>query len=184
LYPVVGGDNALGGYLATRHLIQQGCRNIAFFGDASHPEAGLRHQGYLRALQEAGCARDSRLEQSFLFGNKRIRETIDNWLNQRLTFDSIFAASDVTAISLMGALSERGISVPRQVRLVGYDDIALAAHIHPSLTTVRQPSDQAGRTLVDLVFESIQGKPRRAVTLPTELITRESSIDPALAAAS
>jgi len=184
LYPVVGGDNALGGYLATRHLIQQGCRNIAFFGDASHPEAGLRHQGYLRALQEAGCARDNRLEQSFLFGDKRIRETIDNWLNQRLTFDSIFAASDVTAISLMGALSERGISVPRQVRLVGYDDIALAAHIHPSLTTVRQPSDQAGRTLVDLVFESIQGKPRRAVTLPTELITRESSIDPALAAAS
>jgi DNA-binding LacI/PurR family transcriptional regulator len=70
------------------------------------------------------------------------------------------------------------------VRLVGYDDIALAAHIHPSLTTIRQPTDQAGRTLVDLVFESIQGKPRRAVTLPTELITRESSIDPALAAAS
>jgi DNA-binding LacI/PurR family transcriptional regulator len=144
----------------------------------------LRHQGHLRALQEVGCARDVRLEQSFLFGDKRIRETIDKWLNQNLAFDAIFATSDVTAISLMGALNERGITVPRQVRLVGYDDIALAAHIHPSLTTIRQPTDQAGRTLVDLVFESIQGKPRRAVTLPTELITRESSIDPALAAAS
>ena len=47
LYPMVGGDNEQGGYLATRHLIQQGCRRIAYFGDITHPEAGARHQGYL-----------------------------------------------------------------------------------------------------------------------------------------
>ena len=175
LYPVVGGDNFEGGYLATRHLIQQGCKHIAFFGDTTHPEAGMRHQGYLRALQEAGHAPDSRLAQHFMFGDKRIRETIDSWLNQNLQFDAIFASSDVTAISLMGALSERGISVPAQVKLVGYDDISLAAHVHPSLTTVRQPADQAGRTLVELIFDAIQGKPRRAVMLPAQLIERESS---------
>lgn len=96
-------------------------------------------------------------------------------MNQNLQFDAIFASSDVTAISLMGALSERGISVPAQVKLVGYDDISLAAHVHPSLTTVRQPADQAGRTLVELIFDAIQGKPRRAVMLPAQLIERESS---------
>ncbi|MBK7548550.1 MAG: substrate-binding domain-containing protein [Rhodoferax sp.] len=96
-------------------------------------------------------------------------------MNQNLQFDAIFASSDVTAISLMGALSERGISVPAQVKLLGYDDISLAAHVHPSLTTVRQPPDQAGRALVDMIFEAIQGKPRRAVILPAQLIARDSS---------
>ena len=175
LYPVVGGDNAQGGYLATRHLIAQGCRRIAFFGDTSHPEAGLRYQGYARALAEAGLPLDPRLLQSFLFGDTRIREVIDGWLNQHLEFDAIFASSDVTAISLMGALRERGVAVPEQVRLVGYDDIALAEHVHPPLTTVRQPTLEAGRALVELLFEAQAGQPRRTVLLPTHLIERDSS---------
>jgi DNA-binding LacI/PurR family transcriptional regulator len=176
VYPVVGGDNVLGGYLATQHLIAQGCCRIAFFGDTSHPEAGMRYQGYLQAMQEVGIVPDPRLVQPFLFGYVRIRETIDQWLDQNLTFDAIFATSDVTAISILGALTERGISVPSQVKLVGYDDIALAAHVHPSLTSVRQPPDQAGRALVDLLFDVLQGKGRRTVTLPATLIARDSSL--------
>lgn len=175
LYPVVGGDNAQGGYLATQHLIEQGCRRIAFFGDISHPEAGLRYQGYARALQEAGIDQDPRLLQSFLFGDTRIRQVIDGWLDQHLSFDAIFASSDVTAISIMSSLNERGISVPGQVRLVGYDDIALAEHVHPTLITIRQPTGQAGRALVDLLFETLAGKPRRSIVLPAALIARESS---------
>lgn len=176
LYPVVGGDNAMGGYLATRHLIEQGCRRIAFFGDYTHPEAGLRYQGYVRALQESGIEPDPRLLQPFLFGDSRIREVIDSWLDQQLSFDAIFAASDVTAISLMGSLNERGISVPSDVRLVGYDDIALAEHVHPTLTTIRQPTGEAGRALVNLLFEALAGQPRRSIVLPAELIPRESSV--------
>jgi DNA-binding LacI/PurR family transcriptional regulator len=175
VYPVVGGDNAAGGYLATRHLIEQGCRRIAYFGDTSHPEAGMRYQGYLRAMQEAGITPDPRLVQPFLFGYVRIRETIDQWLDQQLTFDAIFATSDVTAISILGALTERGIAVPSQVKLVGYDDIAIAAHLHPSITSIRQPADQAGRALVDLLFDVLQGKGRRTVMLPATLIARDSS---------
>lgn len=174
-YSVVGGDNETGGYLATRHLVAQGCRNIAFFGDISNPEAGLRHAGHLRALHEAGLTRNPTLEQSFIFGDKRIRATIDQWLAQSLQFDAIFAASDVTAITLISALGERGIAVPEQVKVVGYDDIVLAAHVHPSLTTIRQPTDLAGRALVELLFESLQGQPHRAVVLPTTLIARDST---------
>lgn len=175
LYPVVGGDNAMGGYLATRHLIDQGCRRIAFFGDSTHPEAGQRFQGYQRALHEAGIAQDPRLLQPFLFGDARIRAVIDQWLDLHLSFDAILAASDVTAISLMGALTERGVQVPQQVRLAGYDDIALADHVHPTLTTVRQPTGEAGRALVDLLFEALAGQPKRNIVLPAELIVRESS---------
>jgi len=61
LYPMVGGDNEQGGYLATQHLTEQGCQNIAYFGDITHPEAGARYQGYLRALREAGLKEDPRL---------------------------------------------------------------------------------------------------------------------------
>lgn len=175
LYPVVGGDNAMGGFLATQHLIKHGCRRIAFFGDISHPEAGLRYQGYTRALQEAGIEQDPRLLQSFLFGDSRVRGVINHWLDQALSFDAIFASSDVTAISLMGTLTERGIAVPSKVRLVGYDDISLAQNVHPTLSTIRQPTHEAGRALVDLLFDAIAGQPRRSVVLPAALIVRESS---------
>lgn len=175
LYPQVGSDNAMGGYLATRHLVDKGCRRIAFFGDTTHPEAGLRFAGYTRALAEAGLPLDPKLQQSFLFGDLRIREVIDGWLDQRLEFDGVFASSDVTAISIIGALNERGVQVPQQVRVVGYDDIALAEHVHPPLTTVRQPTLEAGRALVELLFEAMAGQPRRTVTLPTRLIERDSS---------
>jgi DNA-binding LacI/PurR family transcriptional regulator len=174
-YPVVGSDNATGGYLATRHLIERGSRRIAFFGDLSHPESHLRYQGYARALSEAGLEMDPQLQQSFLFGDARIRDTINHWLDLKLGFDAIFASSDVTAVAIMGALRERGINVPEQVRLAGYDDIALASQVHPTLTSIRQPTDQAGRALVDLIFEAIRGAPARTVLLPAELVVRESS---------
>ena len=176
VYPVVGGDNASGGYLATRHLLQQGCRRIAFFGDISHPEAGLRHQGYARALREAGIEPDPRLLQSFQFGDSQIRAVIDGWLDQQPEIDAVFASADIAAISLMGALKERGLDVPARVRVVGYDDITLAAYLHPSLTTVRQPTEVAGRALVELLFEAVAGSPRRSVMLPAELIVRDSTL--------
>ncbi len=174
-YSTVGGDNASGGYLATRHLLQQGARRIAFFGDTSHPEAGLRYQGYVRALGEAGLQPDPRLHQPFLFGDRRIRQVIDLWLDQKLDFDAIFASSDIAAISLIGALQERGLEVPRDVRVVGYDDITLSTYLHPSLTSVRQPTIVAGRALVELLFEAIAGQPRRTVMLPAELVVRDST---------
>ncbi len=174
-YSVVGGDNEQGGYLATRALVAKGCRRIAFFGDTTHPEAGLRHQGYLRALAEAGLDEDPRLQQSYLFGDTRIRQTIDQWLDLDLRFDAVFASSDVTAISIMGALKERGIGVPERVRVVGYDDIALAEHVHPSLSSVRQPTADAGHALVELMFEAVGHGTPRTVLLPTSFVERESS---------
>lgn len=175
LYPMVGGDNEQGGYLATRHLIQQGSKRIAYFGDIAHPEAGARHRGYLRALHEAGLQEDPRLLQSFLFGDTRIRAIIDQWLNLDLAFDAIFAASDVTALSILGALKERNINVPGRVKVVGYDDIALAEHIHPSLSSIRQPTVAAGKALVSLLLEAIAGQPKRTIVLPAQLVERESS---------
>ena len=67
------------------------------------------------------------------------------------------------------------MAVPQKVRVVGYDDIALSAYLHPALTSVRQPTVVAGRALVELLFEAIAGQPRRTVMLPAELMVRDST---------
>ncbi len=198
-YPLVGSDNEYGGYLAAAHLLARGCRRIAFFGDISHPESGLRHAGYVRAHHEVGLVPDERLRVPVLFGESRmathksrstglmrlrvpvlfgesrLRAVVDDWLDHGLPFDAVFANSDMAAIVLIGALKARGVEVPGDVKVVGYDDIDMASHVHPSLTSVRQPTQLAGQSLVALLGESLQDLPRRSLVLPTELIERESS---------
>lgn len=169
-YPVVGGDNEQGGYLAASHLLARGCKKIAFFGDINHPEAGLRYAGYLRAHREAGVMPDDRLRQSVLFGEPRLLHVV-----QELAFDGVFATSDVAAIALISALNARGIDVPRDVKVVGYDDIDMAGHVFPSLTSIRQPTKKAGQALVTLLNEAQAGMPKRSVILPAELIERDST---------
>ncbi|MEN9887191.1 MAG: HTH-type transcriptional repressor CytR [Pseudomonadota bacterium] len=175
MYRAVGSDNILGGYLATRHLIEQGCQSIAFVGDTHHPEGRLRHQGYAKAISEAGHAVDPLLFHPFLFGEEGTREAVARWIDSGHVFDGVFAASDIAAVNVISALSSRGLDVPGQVKVVGYDDIPMASYVHPSLTTIRQPTDVAGQALVELLFEALQGQPRRSVVLSTELVVRESS---------
>ena len=176
LYPLVGGDNEQGGYLAASHLLTRGCRRIAFFGDISHPEIGMRHAGYVRAHREANLVPDDRLRVPVLFGESKLRAIVEGWLDQGLVFDGVFATSDVAAIVVIGALLARGLDVPRDVKVVGYDNIAMAGHVHPSVTTIHQPTGLAEQTLVALLNESMQGLPRRSVVLPATLVERESSL--------
>lgn len=175
VYRAVGSDNALGGYLATRHLVEQGCRSIAFVGDTDHPEGQLRHQGYMKAMREAGRKVDPLLFHPFLFGEEGTREAVCRWMDSGHAFDGVFAGSDIAAINVIAALASRGLEVPGQVKVVGYDDITLAGYVHPSLSTIRQPTDLAGQALVELLFDALMGEPHRSVVLPTELVVRESS---------
>jgi DNA-binding LacI/PurR family transcriptional regulator len=175
LYPVVGGDNAHGGHIATQHLLDQGCKHIAFLGDTTYPEARLRHEGYLGALKTAGLSADPRLLHTAELSPSGIRQAVHGWLDAGKPFDGVFAASDVAAIAVLGALSERGVDVPGQVRVVGYDDVPLAAQVYPSLTSIRQPVGEAGRALVALLLEMLRHEPRRTVMLPATLIARASS---------
>jgi DNA-binding LacI/PurR family transcriptional regulator len=110
-----------------------------------------------------------------LFGEPRLLHVVQEWLSQDLAFDGVFATSDVAAITLISALNARGIDVPRDVKVVGYDDIDMAGHVFPSLTSIRQPTKLAGHALVSLLNEAQAGMPKRSVILPTELIEREST---------
>jgi len=175
LYCTVGGDNVAGGRLATGHLLAQGRRRIAFFGDINLPEVAQRHQGYLDALAAHGVARDEDLYVAGSFLPQGGAVAVQQLLERGLAFDAIFACSDLLAMSAISALRQHGLPVPEQVAVVGYDDIELAAYFHPPLSTVRQPMRAAGRALVSSLLALVDGAPLASQQLPTELVVRASS---------
>jgi DNA-binding LacI/PurR family transcriptional regulator len=175
LYCSVGGDNIDGGLQATAHLLQSGRKKIAFLGDRALPEVWLRREGYLRAHQAAKIAPIGALEIKVPFEPEAARLSIEQLCDSALEFDGVVACSDLIAIQLMHALRQRGKSVPSDVSVVGYDDMALAAFCEPPLTTVHQPVLQAGAELVDALLRLLQGEPATPRTLPVNVVVRASA---------
>lgn len=175
LYATVGGDNRAGGRLATAHLLAGGARRVLFMGDPELPEIGQRLQGYLDAHAEAGVEADPRLQRSVPFVTADIQREVRKLLQQKINFDAVFAASDLMAMTVISSLRQAGLRLPEDVRMVGYDDIALAAHFHPPLSTVRQPIDAAGQALVRSLLSQLAGERVQSILLDTELVVRDSS---------
>ena len=174
-YCTVGTDNVAGARLAVEHLLQAGRRRIVFLGDPSIPEISLRHDGYKLALAKGprGTTTD-RIVPAHMTADTAY-EAMRAYIRANAKFDAVFAATDVIAISAMRALAASGLSVPDEVAVVGFDDIPMAAHVHPSLTTVHQDLQRGARTLVDLLLRRIEGEDTPSATMPAELIVRESS---------
>ncbi|MEK8031811.1 LacI family DNA-binding transcriptional regulator [Ideonella sp. DXS29W] len=176
LYCTVGGDNELGGRLATRHLLDHGRRRILFLGDAQLPEVALRLDGYRRALAEVGVSFDEALVHTVPFEEQGAVRAIDAVLAAGAEhFDAVFACSDLLAILAMRALRRAGRRVPDDVAVIGYDDIALAAYAEPPLSTIHQPVALAGVELVDALTRLIGGEPQAPRQLPVNLVVRHSS---------
>jgi DNA-binding LacI/PurR family transcriptional regulator len=172
-YCSVGTDNVAGGAVATRHLLQSGRRNILYAGHADVPEISARYQGFLAAHGEAGIEPAGVLPAPFT-PDGAYKLFIDH-LADNPALDGIVAASDVIAIAAIRALAERGISVPDQVAVVGYDDVPLASQMSPSLTTIRQDLRQGAEQLVDRLFRRLGGDKCDPIVMPPELIVRTSA---------
>lgn len=175
LYSSVGGDNVLGGTLATRHLLQMGRQRIAFLGDAKLPEVWLRRQGYGQALRDAGLEVDATLELPVPFEPGVATDIVREFCNTRRDFDAMFCCSDVLALLATQALRAAGRSVPGDVAVVGYDDMPLAAYSDPPLTTVHQPVAEAGVELVEALLGQLRGERPGPRTLPVWLKPRASA---------
>lgn len=174
-YCTVGSDNVEGGRLATSHLLDQGCRRILFLGDPALPEVARRQEGYWQALAERGLESDPALLLNVPFANDIARPAIEHYLHQGPAVDGVFACSDLLAMTTTNALRSAGRIVPTDVPVVGYDDIELARHLHPSLSTIRQSIDLAGPAMVSALQRLIAGETVTSLQLPTELIRRETS---------
>jgi DNA-binding LacI/PurR family transcriptional regulator len=173
-YCSIGSDNIKGGKRATSHLLRLGRRRIAFFGDTEAPEVQQRYAGYLQALQEADVAFDQELVAPVHFEIESAEDAVERLLSTNAGFDAVFGASDLIAIGAIRGLIRRGVQVPEECSVVGYDDIFLARYSHPSLTTISQDMAKAGRLLVSRMLNSTEGGDIRSERLPTELIVRES----------
>ena len=175
LYCSVGSDNYSGGRLATEHLLGLGRRHIAFLGDIAYPETEQRYQGYLAAHQAHGLQPDPQLLVRTSFAIEEVQTELSRLLKKKLPLDGLFAASDLIAMNAMGFLASKGLEVPKQVSVVGYDDIEAAAHCHPPLTTVRQSIELAGPAMIDCLLQIRQGHTVEPQVLATTLQLRKST---------
>jgi DNA-binding LacI/PurR family transcriptional regulator len=175
LHCSVGSDNRRGGELAVRHLIERGCKSFAFFGDSVAPEISERLAGCRAALAEAGLG-DSVTILSAALTAENAYPKISKWLDEtKAVPDAIIAASDIIAMSTLRALSEHEISVPAEVCVVGYDDLAFASQTSPPLTTIQQDLPAGAAHLVDLLFRRIDGEQTKSVILEPKLVVRKST---------
>ncbi len=175
-YVTVGSDNRKGGYLATKHLIQQGCKQIVFLGDIHHNEIEMRWKGYQDALEEAGIPLEKNLQISTDFtsndGYSKIR---DLFLMNQYKIDGIFAVSDAIAIGAMKFLLDKDIKIPDEIAVIGFDDIALSHYSSPALSTVKQNISAGGKLLVDLLLKKLNNQPITSQLLDVELVVRQST---------
>jgi DNA-binding LacI/PurR family transcriptional regulator len=174
-YCTVGSDNVGGARAAVEHLIHSGRKRIVFMGDSKIPEMRLRHEGYQLALEKTARGSSEDLQVPSHMTADTAYEAMRAYIRDGAKFDAIFAATDVIAISAIRAIIASGLSVPRDVAVVGFDDIAMAAYANPPLTTVRQDLQHGAKVLVDLVLRRIEGEDTPSATMPAELIVRESS---------
>ncbi len=173
----VGCDNRGGGAAATRHLLERGCRRIAFLGDATdhYPEFRDRYLGHADALAAAGLGLDPALCVGSLSGEEEGVRAARALLAGGARFDGVVAASDLIALAAMSVFDAAGLRVPDDVRVIGFDDIPAASLANPPLTTVAQDAGAAGRALVELLLGRIREKPVASRTLPTRLVVRRST---------
>jgi DNA-binding LacI/PurR family transcriptional regulator len=175
-YSTVSGDSFAGGRIATKHLLDQGRRRIAFIGGPeTEQEAQDRYRGYATALRAANVGVDESLVTHGWYSSESAAVRMRDLLEQHSDIDAVFACSDVMAIAVIEELRAAGRSIPTEVAVVGYDDVALAAHTDPPLTTVRQPGPLAGRLLADSLIQQLRTGAVGHVSIPAELVVRESA---------
>lgn len=176
----IGCDNLDGGFAVAQHFVEQGCRRVAFLGDASshYPEFFERYRGYAEALEQAGLPVEPALQVNAESTELSGYEAMATLLARKVPFDAVFAASDLIAIGAMRALADHGLKVPDDVALAGFDDIPAASFVNPPLTTVVQNTKQAGEVLVENLLRLIRGEPAESAMLPVKLVVRRSSERP------
>lgn len=171
-------DNRSAARVAVEHLIQVGHQRIACITNASLEYTGSadRLAGYRDALQAAGLAYEERLVRLGDFVPESGYQAAHSLLQRMPPPAALFVASDVVAFGAMAAIRERGLSIPDDVALVGFDDVPLARYVDPPLTTVRLPAAELGRQAGKMIIGLIQngGVVAKQMILETKLIVRAS----------
>jgi LacI family transcriptional regulator, xylobiose transport system transcriptional regulator len=179
--PSVGSANWSGGLMATRHLIELGHTRIAAITGPEDMMCSLaRLDGYRSAMNTAGLPIDPSLLR---FGNFQVdggRDAANELLSLEDRPTAVFAGSDLQALGVIDAARSHGLRIPRDLSVVGYDDLQLAEWSSPALTTVHQPlmkmAEEAARLVMRMSEGGLENIPR--MDLATHLIVRDSTAKP------
>jgi DNA-binding LacI/PurR family transcriptional regulator len=174
-YCVVGSDNRKGGEMAARHLFERGCRRIAYAGPVDGPEFGERLAGVQQTHDEQQTGSDLVQYKSRFEPNAAKEDLLYLFRSSDALPDGIVAGSDVTAISVLRALSELHIKVPEEVKVIGYDGLPIGELITPPLTTVDQNLRLGARHMVELLMKRIEGHDVASYLIKPQLIIRGST---------
>lgn len=175
LYCSVGTDNRKGGFLAAEHLIQRGARHLAFLGDAAGPEVAARFEGCVAAAAAAGLPADVKLLKTHLAREEMERDIAAHFRKLKGEIDGIVAASDLIAMTALRCLADHGVAVPGTMRVIGYDDLPLAAQTVPRLSTIRQDIASGAAAMVDALSRRLAGEASPSVILDPTLVARDTS---------
>lgn len=178
-FDCVGIDNRAAAFTATRHLIDLGHRRIGLIAGRYDRIERVRHrfEGYATALAEAGIELDASLchqgAPTLETGEAAMAQLLDHGAPPT----AVFAASDTLALGALSAATIRGVRVPRDLSIIGFDDLEFSRFTCPPLTTMRVPVHEMGRVAASLIAET--GRPAsgaaRRIALPTELVVRGST---------
>lgn len=175
-YCSVTGDNFNGGKLAGEHLLSLQRKRIAFIGGPPDDlEVQQRQAGYESAFKSAGREVDRALMDYGNFSNTSGAEAMRRLLEKAPDIDAVFVNSDMMAIAAMDEIREHGRRVPEDIAVVGYDDLSIAEHSNPPLTTIRQNITLSGKLLAQNLIDYVQTGMITNVTVPVELIARKSA---------
>jgi LacI family transcriptional regulator len=178
----VGTNDFLGGKLATEHLIQLGCKRLAYIGSPDLSAAAERFRGFRFALRDNGiemredlvlsCPKEEKSRDDAGY------EMMQLLLQRRPRPDGVFCHNDVIAIGAMKATLDAGLSIPQDIAFVGYDNVNYAKYLHIPLTSVDQSTQQLGEAAAQLALDLVANrveKPKTILMVPT-LVVRESTI--------
>ncbi|MCZ7449877.1 LacI family DNA-binding transcriptional regulator [Agrobacterium rhizogenes] len=170
------GDDRLGGYLATRHLLDLGHERIGLIAGPGYASSATgRVDGYKQALEEASIEIDPDLIIPSTFSIQSGGEAVAKLMALGNRPSAIFAVNDNTAIGALSALNKMGFSVPDDVSLVGYNDIPIVSHLSTPLTTLRVPFDQIAANALDLLTHTTAVRENQILVSAPTLIPRKST---------
>ncbi|MGA1693757.1 MAG: LacI family DNA-binding transcriptional regulator [Burkholderiaceae bacterium] len=169
-------DNQLGARLATQHLIELGHRRIAFIaGNAEHPDANERLNGYKSGLEQAGISFDSELVAPGLFHEESGLLATERLLDTRRRFTALFAANDQMALGACLALHRRGLRIPTDVAVMGFDDLSISRYSTPPLSTIHHPAYELGQGAASAMLCLLRGEKPSFVLPGPQVVAREST---------
>ena len=171
----VGLDDEQGTYDMIKYLISQGHKKIAFLSDNQSGVDLARLNGYKKALKDAGIKYKSSSFLQIHPKSDEIDESLAEICGRSKEFTAIFCVSDLYAVTLISALTDRGINVPEDISIVGFDDNMLGQLHRPALTTVHQDVKTKGITAADTLLKQLAGqKTPNQIKLPTHLVIRDT----------